>query len=280
VLPLNAGENSIRLISATADGGPNIDYLRIERTDEPPADIYTETEPEPEIHKTTIYIAGDSTVQSYTASARRTTGGPIQGWGYFLGSYLTDNVVVSNKAIAGRSSNSYYDQGRLQSILDVIQDGDYLFVQFAINDSAASIAERYTPVCGNVNTPTSGSYEWYMTQFIQGAQKKGATPVLVTTTLSAKNYTNGKFTNSYTAYCDACKNLAKKYNIVCIDLNTLMVNHYNSVGYDTAYSYHMAAAIDGSSDLTHFNDTGANIVAGLVAGGLKKANIPLSKEVK
>ena len=67
---------------------------------------------------------------------------------------------------------------------------------------------------------------------------------------------------------------------MCIDLNTLMVNHYHSVGYDTAYSYHMAAAIEGSSDLTHFNDTGANIVAGLVAGGLKKANIPLSKEVK
>ena len=50
--------------------------------------------------------------------------------------------------------------------------------------------------------------------------------------------------------------------------------------YDTAYSYHMAAAMEGSSDLTHFNDTRAEAVAGLVAGGIKSAKLPLPSEVK
>ena len=45
-------------------------------------------------------------------------------------------------------------------------------------------------------------------------------------------------------------------------------------------SYHMAAAMEGSSDLTHFNDTGAEAVAGLVAGGIKSAKLPLPSEVK
>ena len=119
-----------------------------------------------------------------------------------------------------------------------------------------------------------------MTQFITAALAKGATPILVTTTLSAKSYSNGKFVGSYTNYCNACKSLAAKYSIPCVDLNTLMVNHYNSVGYDTAYSYHMASVIEGSTDLTHFNDTGANIVAGLVANAIKGLGIPLSSYVK
>ncbi|MBR3629338.1 MAG: esterase [Oscillospiraceae bacterium] len=42
VLPLKTGKNTIRLTSATAEGGPNFDYLRIEWTDEPLAGTYIE----------------------------------------------------------------------------------------------------------------------------------------------------------------------------------------------------------------------------------------------
>ncbi len=278
VLPLKTGSNLIRLTSATAEGGPNIDYLRTEWTDEPIAEPYLPpTEPDPPVPegKTTIYIAGDSTVQSYRASFA-----PQQGWGYYLGDYFTENVEVSNHAIAGRSSKSFYDNNRLQTILDAIQPGDYLLVQFAINDSASGNAERYAPVCGNAENPTEGSYEWYMSKYIQGAIDKGATPVLVTTVIGLKAYSGGKFVNSYTNYCDACKSLAAKYKIPCIDLNTLMVDHYNSIGYDAAYQYHLCSAVEGSSDMTHFTETGANAVAGLVANAIKKLGLPISAEVK
>ncbi|MBR1823994.1 MAG: GDSL family lipase, partial [Ruminococcus sp.] len=134
-------------------------------------------------------------------------------------------------------------------------------------------ADRYAPTCGNVNNPSSGSYEWYMTEFIKGALSKGATPILVTTTIGMKAYSNGKFVNSYTNYGDACKNLAKKYSMPCIDLNSLMVSHYNSVGYDTAKSYHLMGAVAGSTDGTHFCEKGADIVAGLVAKDVKSQNI-------
>ena len=74
--------------------------------------------------------------------------------------------------------------------------------------------------------------------------------------------------------------MAKKYNIPCIDLNTLMVNHYNSIGYDAAYKYHLAGAVSGSTDMTHFSETGANAVAKLVANAIKGLNIPLSGYAK
>ena len=78
--------------------------------------------------------------------------------------------------------------------------------------AAAGIAnaDRYAPTCGNVNNPSSGSYEWYMTQFINATKAKGATPILVTTTLGMKAYSGGKFVNSYTNYNQACYDLAKK----------------------------------------------------------------------
>ncbi|MBR5513019.1 MAG: RICIN domain-containing protein [Ruminococcus sp.] len=266
VLPLNAGKNTIQLVSATSEGGPNLDYIRLTLTDEPYAEVYDpSSEQQPSVSsKPTIFIAGDSTVQSYKASYA-----PQQGWGYYLGDYFNDNVTVANHSLAGRSTKKFYDEGRWQTIVDSLKEGDYVMIQFAINDAGQSNADRYAPTCGNVNNPSAGSYEWYMTEFIRTAKEKGATPILVTTVIGMKAYSNGKFVNSYTNYNDACKQLSAKYSVPCIDLNTIMVNHYNSVGYDTAKSYHLMGAVSGSTDGTHFCEKGANIVAGLVANDVK-----------
>ncbi len=272
VLPLNAGQNTIKFASAVAEGGPNLDYINLTLTDEPFAETYVPETDDPIVEETkpTLFILGDSTVQSYRASYA-----PQQGWGYYLADYFTDDVTVDNRSMAGRSTKKAYDEGRWQGIVDSMKAGDYVMIQFAINDSGASNADRYAPVCGNVNNPTEGSYEWYMTQFINDTLAKGATPILVTTVIGMKAYNSstGKFENSYSNYCDACKSLASKYSIPVIDLNTIMVNHYNSVGYNTALSYHLMGAVEGSTDGTHFCEKGANVVAGLVANAVKSQKI-------
>ena len=268
VLPMNKGKNTIKMTSQTSGGGPNIDYLYMEKTDEPIAETYTPqqtTQPDPQSGKV-IYIAGDSTVQTYRESYA-----PQQGWGAYLSECL-GGANVANHSIAGRSSKSFYDNGRLDTILNTIKSGDLLLVQFAINDSASNNAERYAPTCGSV-PGTQGSYEWYLQKYIEGAKEKGATPVMVTTVIGLKAYSNGRFVASYTNYCDAMKKLANYYQIPCIDLNTLMVNHYNSIGYDAAYKYHMVSTGNGSTDMTHFTETGAKAVAKLVADEMKKQGL-------
>ena len=272
VLPLKAGQNTIRMTSATAEGGPNFDYLKTEWTDEPIAEIYTEpspqeTQPIQKVDSRTVYIAGDSTVQTYKASYA-----PQQGWGAYLGGNMPEGVSVSNHAIAGRSSKSFYDNGRLQTILDSIKKDDYLLIQFGINDAASNKAERYAPTCGKV-PGTAGSFEDYMAKYIEGAKAKGATPILVTTVIGLKSYKDGKFQTSYGNYCDSMKKLAAYYQIPCIDLNTLMVDHYNQIGYDAAYKYHMVSAGNGSTDMTHFTETGAKAVAKLVADEMKRQGL-------
>ena len=283
VLSLKAGANTIRFESVVEQGGPNLDYINIRITDEP-VEAFYDPNSQPEIidgSKPAIYLAGDSTCQYYNASKQSQNGGPIQGWGYYFQNYFADGINVSNRAVAGRSSKKFYDDGNFNSIVDSLKAGDFVIIQFAINDADYTHTDRYAPTCGNVDNPTDGSYEWYMTQFIKSTQAKGATPILMSCTLSAKSYSNGKFVASYTNYTDACKKLAAKYNCPFIDVNGAMVDHYNSIGYDKAITYHMASVVAGSTDLTHFNESGANTIAGLIASKVKSANIAgLSQYVK
>ncbi len=277
VLPLTAGINRIRLQSNTAEGGPNFDYLRLTLTDEPVPDVYDpsqeQTVQQPVSDKPTLYVASDSTAQSYSASKA-----PQQGWGYYLKDYFSANVTVDNRAIAGRSSKSFYDNGRLKSILDVIKPGDYLLVDFGINDGGASNPERYAPTCGNADNPTTGSFEYYMTFYIKGALDKGATPILMSPTLSIKNQTQ-PFKVGYRNIDSACQALAKKYNIPYFDLGAAMVNDFNKRDYNTVKGYYMGGAT-GGTDFTHFTESGAKVTAGIICSGIRSMSIPLAKEVK
>lgn len=263
----NGTYNSAYYYELTYDGGSTSSNSTTTTQPSPsPSAVQNTTSATP-----TIYIAGDSTVQTYRASYY-----PQQGWGAYLADYFNSNVTVSNHAIAGRSSKSFITQGRLDTILNSIQEGDYLLVQFAINDANYNNEERYAPV----GDGSEGTYQYYIKQYVEGALAKGATPILVTTTLSLGSYSNGKFVNSYTAYCQAMKDIANEYNITCVDLNTLMVNHLNSIGYDSAYYYYMISSSDTSTDKTHFTETGASAVASLVASGIRTSGNTLASFLK
>ncbi len=278
VLPLNAGINTITLQSNTAEGGPNFDYLSLSFTDEPVPETYDPTQTQtvvqqPVSNQPTLFVASDSTAQSYSASKA-----PQQGWGYYLKDYFSGNVTVANHAIAGRSSKSFYDNGRLATILGQIKPGDYLLVDFGINDGDSSKSERYAPVKGNVDNPVTGSFEYYMTFYIKGALDKGATPILMSPSLSIRNQTQ-PFKVGYRNIDSACQALAKKYNIPYFDLGTAMVNDFNQRDYNTVRKFYMGG-VSGGTDFTHFTEAGAKATAQIVCNGIKSLGIPLSAEVK
>ena len=277
VLPLKAGINRINLKSDTAEGGPNLDYMEMSFTDEPiaqPDDGSAQPQEQFSSDKPVVYVASDSTAQTYNASYA-----PQQGWGYYLADYFTDNVQVSNHSIAGRSSKSFYDNGRLQTILDQIRAGDYMIVCFGINDGAYNKEERYAPVCNNVDNPTQGSFEYYMTFYIKGALEKGATPILMCPTLSIKG-ARQPFSAGYRNIDSACSALARKYNVPYFDLSAAMANDFNNRDYNTVYGYYMGSTTANGTDFTHFTETGAKVTAGIVCNGIKGLNIGLSKYVK
>ena len=71
--------------------------------------------------KPTIYIAGDSTAQTYNYQKAY----PQTGWGQAFANYFTDDVIIENRSMAGRSSKSYNNDGRLDKILTEMHPGDY-----------------------------------------------------------------------------------------------------------------------------------------------------------
>ena len=89
--------------------------------------------------KTTIFIIGDSTAAQKDLS----TGSPERGWGMALQDYFTDPIVVDNHAVNGRSSLSFYNEGRWAKVLEKLQPGDYVIIQFGHNDEKPSV-DRHT----------------------------------------------------------------------------------------------------------------------------------------
>ncbi|WP_010680972.1 SGNH/GDSL hydrolase family protein [Acetivibrio cellulolyticus] len=269
VASLNQGQNFIRATGTTANGGPNVDYLKIYQTSEPVSTDSATPTPAASAPPTsegipTVYLAGDSTVQSYNSSYY-----PQAGWGQMIYNYFTPDVYFVNKAIAGRSSKSFVVDGRLDEILNVIKKDDYLFIQFGHNDATISNPERYA-------APYT-TYKEYLAKYIDGAREKGAIPILITP-VARLNYNNGTYKNDFPDYCTAMKQVADEKNCAIIDLMTKSLDYYATLDYNTVYKFYMVSS--NGTDYTHFTETGAKEIAEIVSQSVKELNVPISKYVK
>ncbi|WP_194202111.1 RICIN domain-containing protein [Glycomyces albidus] len=224
----------------------------------------------------TVYIASDSTAQTYNASAY-----PMSGWGQKLAAYFDANTAIANHAIGGRSSRSFIEQGRLTAVLDAIRPGDYLFVQFGHNDASTGNPERYT---------SPADYKMYLRDhYMAGATARGATPVLLTPVNRLDyNASTGRFNESFATYAAKVRELASETGVAMIDLGARSRTYLDSIGYDRArweVFMHLRAGQypnypDGLADSTHFQDNGANQMARLVAEGAKALPLPIASHVR
>lgn len=221
-----------------------------------------------------IYIAGDSTVMTYKSSYNLY---PQQGWGGRLPDYFTTAVTWSNRAIGGRSTKSFIDEGKLASILSVILPGDYLFIQFGHNDGNSSVA---------LHTDPFTTYKTYLAQYIDGAVAKGAIPVLVTP-VGRRNYnSSGAFINDFVDRCTAMQQLAVEKNCKIIDLNAKSIAFYNSIGAPATADVFLWLAVgqypnfpNGVSDNTHFQEYGAGQLARLMMNGIHEINLGIKSAI-
>lgn len=87
---------------------------------------------QPLVQAATVYLCGDSTM------AASGGGSGTEGWGQFLQYSLNaDDFVVVNKAIGGRSARSYTREGRFDEVIDLVQEGDFVVIEFGHNDGGS-----------------------------------------------------------------------------------------------------------------------------------------------
>lgn len=200
----------------------------------------------------TVYVLGDSTVQDYSAGYY-----PRKGWGQVLQYFFDENVKIINKGAGGTSALSFY-RDQWGPVRDALQPGDYVLIQFGINDANSDSLRHTDPFT---------TFQDYLTSFVNDTKAKGAVPVLVAT-LRRNAWNETVPPTLYPAYHDypvATRQLAATLGVPLIDLDEMTKPLMESLGpdYTGPFMYMRLDAGEypnypnGAADDVHFQEMGA-----------------------
>ncbi|WP_339898396.1 rhamnogalacturonan acetylesterase [uncultured Gilvimarinus sp.] len=230
---------------------------------------------------THVYIASDSTAADHTLNDDYWENRhPVTGWAQKLEPLLSgdnleavapiisgDTVQVINRARGGRSTRTFFEEGRWRRIYRDLKPGDLVLIQFGHNDAAVEKTERYV---------TPEGYREYLRLFIAQTRERGAYPVLLTPVTRNYPWEDGTLVNEHGEYTIAVKEIALETGTPWIDLLARSKAFFTQRGQEyTSANYFMnlpagkfPAYPDGQDDNTHFQPEGAAEVAKLVYQGL------------
>lgn len=207
----------------------------------------------------TIFIIGDSTVEDNTP--------PFRGWGWALPGFVREGAEVRNHAISGRSSRSFWEEGRFEPVEAALREGDMLLIQFGHNDEKSD--ERHTE-------PDS-TFPEHLWRYCEAALSRGALPVLITPVSRRFFREDGSLQYTHGEYPQAIRKLAAEKNVPLCDLKQASREMYLKMGPEKTAGLFVRLAPgehpdfpDGHDDRTHFCEKGAMIMAGLVTDELRK----------
>ncbi len=218
----------------------------------------------------TIHIIGDSTVCNYAENKY-----PWAGWGQVFGLFFkSGTVTINNAAIGGRSTKSFYVEGRWTTLLGEIKNGDFVLIQFGHNDRDYTKDERYADTT---------LYKSYLKKYVTESRAKGAIPVFVTP-MNMNTWNGTTLREVFTEkekgadYRGAMINVANELKVPLIDLEKKSAAFMKTVGqaYCTSFQFmgldpgEYPNYPDGYADGTHFQEMGALVNARLVADGIKE----------
>ena len=232
----------------------------------------------------TVWLSGDSTMA---------TGGPTCpiGWGGKFQPHFNSHAAVVNNAISGTSINDWlFDasttlgadgecvlnsttpQPAWTAMLNGMKTGDYLLIQFGINDT--------DPTC-----PKHESTDKFMADLgmmAQAARDRGANPIFLSS-VSSIACTGSSAIPTRGRFAAAARQAAVTYSVPLIDLEALSVTLYTSLGFCPLPGADVAATYESGAigaffceDHTHFESAGAVQISNLVAQSIKDQGFGLA----
>jgi lysophospholipase L1-like esterase len=223
---------------------------------------------------TSIYICGDSTAASYSPERA-----PLTGWGQVFGSLFSDKVNISNEARGGRSAKSFISENRLTAVEEKLKPGDYVFIQFAHNDGSDLVWRHTEPWT---------SYRNALRLFVETARCAGAYPVLLTPICRcAWDEGTGELREAHGDFPEAARQVALEMNVPMIDIYEKSKKLVRALGAEESKGLFMyfepgiyPTYPDGSKDLTHTCQKGAEAFAGMVAEGIRELGLEIGRYLK
>ncbi|HZZ30206.1 MAG TPA: rhamnogalacturonan acetylesterase [Pirellulales bacterium] len=228
----------------------------------------------------TLFIVGDSTVKNGTNNQH--------GWGERSAKFFdTTKINVQNRAIAGRSSRTFINEGRWDKILETAKPGDFVIIQMGHNDGGAvddgRRARGSLPGIGEETQEIDNSqthqhevvhtYGGYLRKYISDARAKGMTPILCSQVphCPQKPVEEGAVENVKTVAW--AEQVAKNEGVLFADLNRTILKHY--VGLEPV---DIKSKYFTTLDNTHTNTDGADLNAACVVECLRSLkDNPLGK---
>ena len=218
--------------------------------------------------KPVFYLVGDSTTNNPNP--------PWCSWGQVIFNFFdTTKLSVQNRAIAGRSTRQFINEGRWAKIMSTLKPGDFVIVEFGHNaggkpDTIGATGRRAV-LKGNgddsvvVNYKTGRevvhSYGWYLRKFAKDAQSKGAT-VMIASMVAGNAFKDGKVMRN-TTYGLWAKEAAQQAGAFFIDANNIIADKLERMGPEIVKEFH-------PYDGVHTNAEGAGVNAAAIIAGIKK----------
>ncbi|MFO1451929.1 MAG: rhamnogalacturonan acetylesterase [Opitutaceae bacterium] len=216
----------------------------------------------------TLHLIGDSTM----ADKPKTPPNPETGWGQALPGWLSDAVRVVNYAMNGRSTKSFIDEGRWDTVVAALQPGDWVIIQFGHNDEKADKPAVYAAA--------RGAYQDNLRRFVRETRAKGATPLLATPVARRRWSEAGELIDTHGDYPAALRAVATEEAVPLLELNRLTTELERGHGVEGSKRLHLHYAPgvqprwpEGVKDDTHYSDYGAGRVAALAVQELLRLQV-------
>ena len=193
-----------------------------------------------------VWIAGDSTTCDQPGSG-------FGGWGQMFPEHFMTPIGIANYADSGESSSSFYGSSLLWgAIKSQWTAGDWVFIQFGHNDK------------GVADSVVQTNLEKYVTD----AQAAKVNAILVSPPARVGSIPVG---DQSSLHAVSASGAAQAKGVPFVDLTALSTAFYNGLGMTQTQvlaKYHAMG-----TDVTHTSIAGAEALADLVAGEIKKQNI-------
>lgn len=222
--------------------------------------------------KTKLFMIGDSTMANKIGQVF-----PETGWGMPLVTFFdTAAVAIDNRAQNGRSTRTFLAENRWQPIVDALQPGDYVFIQFGHNDEADNYPDRYTP---------PEDYRKNLSKFVAETRSRKGNPVLLTPITRRRFDKEGHIMETHVAYSKVTTEVAAQYKVPLIDLDKMSRELVQQYGVDKSLLLYLELAPGdhpnypyGHHDNTHFTELGARKMAQLAVSQVIAQKLPILSE--
>ncbi|MDS0295483.1 rhamnogalacturonan acetylesterase [Halogeometricum luteum] len=216
----------------------------------------------------TVHLIGDSTAAEKAASER-----PETGWGTPFSERVDDSVTVENHARNGRSTRTFLEEGRWRPVVNALEAGDYVFVQFGHNDEVPS-KEQYTP---------EEEFEANLERFVRETRDRGAEAVLLTPIARRHFDEGGDLKDTHRVYSELTRGVARQHDVPLVDADERSRSLLRELGPEASKSLynHLPPGDhpnypDGVIDDTHFSGAGARRMADLILDGVETLDLGLA----